>query len=199
LTVTATGLPEADRPQGYAMTIVLGQLVLHGVRYTTPSLQVEVITRQELPQLWPATEPVAWPGGMPVDDAAFLGFAGGKDLRLTEQHIKVRPWKPATELPQSRAVDGMVELPTVCGEHVVYYPAGLVDEAMRGRFYAFGTACECGTAYLIQTEPDGAHCKAADTAGATSELYESLPGEEVVIEDQHGIFPCKRLPGPSTR
>lgn len=52
LTVTATGLPEADRPQGYAMTIVLGQLVLHGVRYTTPSLQVEVITRQELPQLW---------------------------------------------------------------------------------------------------------------------------------------------------
>jgi hypothetical protein len=199
VTVTATGLPEADRPQGYAMTIVLGQLVLHGVRYTTPSLQAEVITRQELPQLWPATEPIAWPSGMPVDDAAFIGFAGAKDLRSTEQHIQVRPWKPATELPQSRAVDGMMELPTACGKHVVYYPASLVDEAMRGRFYAFGTACECGTAYLIQTEPDGAHCKAADTAGAISELYESLPGEEVVIEDQHGIFPCKRLPGPSTR
>jgi hypothetical protein len=134
-----------------------------------------------------------------VDDATFLGFAGGKDLRSTEQHIEVRPWKPATELPQSRAVDGMMELPTACGKHVVYYPASLVDEAARGGFYAFGTACECGTAYLIQTEPDGAHCKAADTAEAISELYESLPGEEVVIEDQHGIFPCKWLPGPSTR
>jgi hypothetical protein len=194
LTVSTVGLPEADRPQGYAMTIVLGQLVLHGVRYTTPSLQVEVTTRQLLPQLWPQTEPVKWPGGIPVDDAAFLGLAGGKDLRSTEQHLEVRPWRLATELPQSQAVSGMVELPTACGKHVVYYPVGLVDEAMRGRFYAFGTACECGTAYLIQTEPDGAHCKAANTAEAISELYESLPGEEVAIEDQYGSFPCKRLP-----
>jgi hypothetical protein len=197
LTVTAKGLPEPDRPQGYAMTIVLGQLVLHGVRYTTPSLQVEVTTRQELPQLWPPAEPAAWPSGMPVDDAAFLGFAGGKDLRSTEQHIEVRPWKPATELPESRTVGSMVKLPTACGKHFVYYPAGLVDEAMRGRFYAFGTACECGTAYLIQIEQDGAHCKAANTVEAISELYESLPGEEVVIEDQHGLFPCKRLPESS--
>jgi hypothetical protein len=53
--------------------------------------------------------------------------------------------------------------------------------------------------YVGRTEPDGAHCKAADTTETISELYESLPGEEVVIEDQHGIFPCKRLPGPSTR
>jgi hypothetical protein len=48
-------------------------------------------------------------------------------------------------------------------------------------------------AYLIQTEPDGAHCKAADTIEAIDGLYESLPGEEVGIEDRHGVFPCKRL------
>jgi hypothetical protein len=78
-------------------------------------------------------------------------------------------------------------------------PRPLKEIIVNRRFYAFGTACECGTAYLIQTEPDGAHCKAAGMAGAISELYESLPGEEVVIEDQHGIFPCKRLPGLSTR
>lgn len=198
LIVTVDGLPEPDRPQGYAMTVVLGQLVLHGVRFTTPSLQVEVTTRQDLPELWPAAGPVAWPGGMPVDDAAFLDFAGGNDLRSTEQQIQVRPWKAATELPSSKAVGGLVELPTICGQHVVYYPALLVGEARRGRFYAFGTRCECPKAYLIQTEHDGAHAKAAGTPEDISELYENLPGEEVFIEDEYGVFPCKQLPTPST-
>jgi hypothetical protein len=87
----------------------------------------------------------------------------------------------------------LVELPTICGKHAVYYPAALIHEAMRGRFYAFETACDCRTAYLIHTEPDGAHCKAADTVEAISELYEALPGEEYMIEDEHGTFRCKQL------
>jgi hypothetical protein len=123
LVVAIEGLPEPDRPQGYAMTIVLGQLVMHGVRFTTPSLQVEGTTRQELPQLWPADSSIEWPAGTTVDDTTFLGFAGGKDLRSMEHHIQLRPWKPATDLADSRAVRGMVELPTICGEHVAYYPA----------------------------------------------------------------------------
>jgi hypothetical protein len=139
--------------------------------------------------------PAEWPGGAPVDDAGFLDFAGGKDLRSTEQLIELRPWTPATELPQSRVVDGRIELPTACGQHFVYYPTHLVKEAMRGRFHAFSRACECGTAYLIETEPDGAHCKEAGTIKAIAELYERLPGDEVVITDRHGAFPCKRLPG----
>lgn len=196
LAVRVNGLPEPDRPQGYAMTIVLGQLVLQGVRFTTRALQVEVTTRLDLPQLWPPVEPIMWPSGQPLDDDAFLGFAGGKDLRSMEKHIELQPWRPATELTPSQAVDGMVELPTICGEHVVYYPAALVNEAMRGRFYVFGTACECPMSYLIQTEPDGAHCKAADTAEAISELYEGLPGKEYMIEDEHGVFPCKQLTTP---
>ena len=44
---------------------------------------------------------------------------------------------------------GTIELPAICGKHVVYYPAALVGEAMRGRFYAFGTAYECPMTYLI--------------------------------------------------
>lgn len=194
LIVTVAELPEPDRPQGYAMTVVLGQLMLFGVRFTTPSLQVQLATRQRLPQLWPTAGPVRWPGGTPVDDAAFLGFAGGNDLYSTEQHIQIRPWKPATELPPSKAVGGMIELPTICGKHVVYYPARLVGEAVRGRFYVFGTACECPKAYLIQTEPDGAHAKAAGTPEEISELYENLSGEEVLIEDEQGVFLCKQLP-----
>ncbi|MCG5215476.1 hypothetical protein [Streptosporangium sp. KLBMP 9127] len=196
LAVTIEGLSEPDRPQGYAMTIVLGQLVLHGVRFTTPSLQVKVSTRKKLPQLWPVTNPVQWPSGITVDDTTFLSFTAGKELRSMEQHIGLRPWKPATDLPDSRALGGMVELPTICGEHVAYYPAGLVHEAMRGRFYAFKISCECGTAYLVHTEVDGAHCKAADQAEVIDGLYEVLPGEEYLIEYEQGNFSCKRLPEP---
>ena len=91
----------------------------------------------------------------------------------------------------------MIGLPTICGKHVVYYPARLAREALRTRFYAFSRICECPMTYLIQTEPDGAHAKAAGTPEDISELYESLPGEEVLIEDEYGVFPCKRLPTPS--
>ncbi|MEV7031719.1 hypothetical protein AB0N99_16015 [Streptomyces sp. NPDC093272] len=42
LAVRVDGLPEPDRPQAYAMTILLGQLVLQGVRLTTAILQVEL-------------------------------------------------------------------------------------------------------------------------------------------------------------
>jgi hypothetical protein len=181
------------------MTVLLGQLILQGVRFTTPSLQVAVSTRQALPQLWPATGPVAWPGGVPVEDAAFLGFAGGRDIRSTEQYIEVRPWKSATELAANQLAGSMIELPTICGKHVVYCPAVLATEAMPGRFYTFITSCECGNAYRIETEADGAHCKAAGDPAVIGKQYKALPGEEYVIEDEGGSFWCKRLPGPSGR
>jgi hypothetical protein len=65
---------------------------------------------------------------------------------------------------------------------------------MRDRFYVFTTSCECDLFYLIMTEPDGVHCKAADTAEVIAELYESLPGEESLIEDEGGAFVCKGQP-----
>jgi len=194
LAVRVDGLPEPDRPQAYAMTILLGQLVLQGVRFTTPSLQVHVSTR--LPQWWPPTGSITWPTGTPLNDDGVLDFAGGKDFRSTEQYIELQPWRPATELTPSQLVDGMVELPTICGKHVAYYPAELASEATHGRFYAFATTCECPIAYLIHTKPDGAHCKAADTAEVVTGLYESLPGEEYAIEDYEGCFYFKRLPSP---
>ncbi len=49
-------------------------------------------------------------------------------------------------------------------------------------------------AYLIHAEPDGAHCKAVDTAEVISGLYEALPGEEHEVEDGGGSLCCKRLP-----
>lgn len=145
-------------------------------------------------ELGEVSGPAVWPDGDAYTDQGFLRFADGKMLRSELEHIELRPWTPATELPPCDVVDGMIRLPTLCNKHFVFYPSALVQEAMRGRFYAFATMCECEMAYLVETEPDGAHCKAAATPEAISELYENLPGDEVHIGDHGGGFICKRLP-----
>ena len=188
--VAIDGLPELNTPQAYAMTVVLGQLILHGVRFTSTALRVDLATERGLPCLWPGDGPVAWPEGQPVLEADFLQFSAGKELRSLETHVGISPWKAATDL-MSRSVGSMVELPTICGKHVAYYPEALVDEARCGRFYAFPTACECGTGYLIETQTDGAHCKKAGPPDAIEELYASLPGDEHFFEDENGRFAYK--------
>jgi hypothetical protein len=191
--------PEPDLPQGYAMTIIIGQLLIQGVRFTTPALAVPVTNELGLSQVWPSAVPIGWPEGTLIDDALFLKVAGAKMLRSGEPPMGLRPWRPATDLPASQAVGRMVELPTICGKHVVYYPAMLVTEASNGRFFAFVTGCECPMAYLIQTEPDGAHCKAAEAADVIAELYERLPGDEYELRGDDGVFWCKRLPNGTAR
>jgi len=88
----------------------------------------------------------------------------------------------------------MIKLPTICGKHVAYYPAILVHEAMHEKFYAFTVSCDCGVAYLIHTEPDGAHCKAAGDPAAITEMYDELPGNEDEFTNEIETFRCKRLP-----
>lgn len=202
LAVRIQGIPEPELPQAYAVTIVLGRLLLHGLRFTTPALQIDVTMSLGMPHLWPTPTPtpVTWHGGQPCTDEMFLPLADGKQFRSTVPEIELRPWAPATSLPPSNVVDGMIQLPTLCGKHAVYYPAVLADEARCGRFYAFATVCECPSAYMIQTEADGAHCKAADTPETISEIYERMPGEDIRLGDHGGVFMCKRLlsePRPS--
>lgn len=194
IAIRVSGVEEPDRPQGYVMTLVLGELILQGLLFTTPALEVDVASDLGMPQLWPSAAPVRWPAGQPCTEASFLQFAGGKSLRSTEEHVEVRPWTPATQLPQSVVVDGKVQVPALCRKHAIHYPISLLEEAFTGRFYAFATGCECPEAYLIQTESDGAHCKAVGAAEGISAMYEDLPGDEVVIRDQAGVFICKRLP-----
>ncbi|MFI6168957.1 hypothetical protein ACIBCN_19415 [Nocardia sp. NPDC051052] len=193
--VRIDGIPEADVPQGYTTTIVLGQLILHGIRFTTTALEVETATDWQLPQFWPTTAPVAWPSGDPIDDIAFLDFARGMHLRSTEPDIAVRPWTPAVDLPRSGLSDGMIELPAPCGKHVVYYPAALAHNAfVRGDIYAFHLTCECPHSYLCRTLSDGTHFNAESKTPADIEvLYERLPGENLMIRDQHGVFAYKKL------
>lgn len=194
LTVRFPGFAEPDHPQGYAMTIVLGELLLHGMRFTTPGLDIDVTNELKMAQLWPSHALVSWPTGRSCTEDLYLRFAAGKMLRSTMPGVELRPWTPAAELPQSDLVDGKVRVPALCGKHVYFYPEALATAALQGRFHAFQTSCECPNAYLVQTESDGAHCKAAGTPDEISAIYEALPGEEFLLHDETGMFVCKRLP-----
>lgn len=194
-TIRISGVPEPDVPQGYATTIVLGELVLHGLRFTTPALEVDVTMDLGMPQLWPARLPVRWPAGQPCSAASFLRLADAKMLRSTVEHVVLRPWTQAAELPRSTISQGLVEVPALCRRHTICYPVSLLEEALRGTFYAFGTACACPFGYLIQTESDGAHFKAAGPSNAISEMYEQLSGKERIIRDFAGEFFCKKISG----
>ena len=100
--VAVDGLPEPEFPHGYLMTVVLGQLLLQGIRMTAPGLEVTVSTRQGMPRIWPDVGAVGWPEGDPVDGSRYEAFALGRDLLFQEPGISLRPWKPAPELPASK-------------------------------------------------------------------------------------------------
>lgn len=194
LVVVIDGLPEPEFPQGYLMTVVLGQLLLQGVRMTTAGLELKTTAKQGMPRIWPNVASARWPEGDAVHDDNYQAFALGRDLRVEDAYANLRPWKPAFELPASQLAGDMIELPTMCGKHVAYYPSILVVEAMHGQFYAFVVSCDCGLAYLIHTEPDGAHCKAGGDPSSITKLYNQLSGVEDNLTNGSVTFQCKRLP-----
>jgi len=196
LVAATDGVPEPELPEGYLTTIVLGQVLLQGVRMTDPDCpDLTVRAKQNMPRIWPEIVTARWPEGEFVDDARYEMFALGRDLRVREPRVSLRPWKPAIELPASQLVGDMMELPTICGKHVAYYPGILVEEAMHGRFYAFTVSCDCGLAYLIHTEHDGAHCKAGGDPEAIAERYAQVAGVEDNFTNGNVYFRAKRLNG----
>lgn len=190
VTVTVGGVSIDDLPQGYVMTVTVGELVIHGLQFTSPELAVDVNTDFQLPVLWPAHNAVAWPAGTVVTGDNYLRLANGLSLHPTQPLVEVGPWSPAVDLPRSERHGEVVRLPLLCGVHSAGYPAALVHEAHRGNFFRFALSCECPMAYLIETRETGAHCTAADDLEAISDLYESLPGDEWVYDS---IFTVKSV------
>lgn len=191
LVVRVQGLPEPELPHGYAMTIALGSLVIHGVRFTHLPFAIDIESHNLLHSIWPVvgdlelTEPA-------FSDDEYIALARGHEFLTPEPKVSLRPWRPASDLDESELVGSLIELPLLCGKHVAYYPADLVHEAQRGRFYWFMTSCECPKAYLIQTRSDGAHARSADTPGRIEAQYEAIVGAEFELESVNGGFVVKQ-------
>lgn len=192
--VTTAGLAEPDDPHAYVFSVLLGEMFIQGIRFTTPGLALDLATEQDFAQIWPVLGSIDWPNGETVTDGTLRHMQKGLNLHPVEPELQVLPFRPAVELHRSTAEGPMVRLPTPCGKHHVYYPRVLVAEAMRQTFYAFMMMCECPKAYLVHTESDGAHFKSEGPPEAIGARYEELPGEENLVEDHDGKFFCKRLP-----
>jgi hypothetical protein len=185
---------EPELPQGYTSTLVVGPVVIHAFRWTTPLLALDVEPGFPLAALAPAETTIQWPlDHPPIDDELLIEMAMGRRLSTGTPHTSLRPWGPATDAPPSDLVDGRITFPVICGLHSLSYPVELAHAALEGREHVFWGMCPCGQAYMIQTETDGAHLRNAGAPEAISSLYDDLPGEPIVIEDHLGAFACKRL------
>lgn len=136
-----------DIPSGYAMTIALGRLLVQGVRFTEPALQVELTTTWGFLDIWPPTDTFPWPNVGVADDEVLDQMNRAQTLTSQTQGVRLSPYRPATELPVS-ALDGRrIRLPLYCGRHEAFYPAVLVVGS--GRAEAGGLAQRC----LSSAEP----------------------------------------------
>lgn len=98
-------------------------------------------------------------------------------------------------LPESELQGNMIKLPALCGKHNVFYPAKLgVLAVQQHKFHVFMTQCECGNAYIVATQEDGAHFRNGGNPMSISDEYEKLPWPEKKIKDSKGIFFCKEAP-----
>ncbi|MFZ0229305.1 MAG: hypothetical protein WAL41_20710 [Mycobacterium sp.] len=182
-----------DTPSGYTMTLVLGKLLVHGVRFTEPALQMELTTSRGFLDIWPPTDTFPWPTAGVADDANLDQMNRAKALVSQTKGVRLSPFKPATELPPSTVEGDLIGLPLYCGKHEAFYPAALAQETLRtGNNYVFLTGCPCLLGYIIRTEADGAHMKRWGEPEAIEAAYEEWPGEEFVVEDQYGTIFFKR-------
>lgn len=183
------GLPDPETPDGYVFTVVVGELLIQGLRFTshTPAVARREGGRYLVP-LSPSRDARAAVTLTPITEEEFLALAAGGDLALQTPGVSVAPWRPASDLPDSRPRGALVELPLMCGRHVAFYPALLVAAAQKGRFCWFMTSCDCGVAYLIHTEAAGAHAKEAEAPAEIAAIYEALPGRELELASSAGRF-----------
>lgn len=99
------------------------------------------------------------------------------------------------DLPPSRQKGSMVGMPAQCGKHVIYYPGILAQMAMQeAKYHVFHTSCECGRAYIITTQDNGAHTRIEGGMLEAAELYEAIPWGEFQYVDRNGVFFYKQAP-----
>lgn len=193
------GLPPGETPNAYVMTVVIGELLLHGVRFTTPLLSFGVATGHDLEQLWPGSRPVAWPCGAPAGDATVAPLQMGRFLRPTDARFTLEPWKPATDGPDQEIDGQWMRLATPCGEHYARYPLPLARDGQAGSATAFVLSCACPRRYLVLPHRTGVRftCESRGDEASNGDLvraeYARLRGVEELLGGAFGGFMFKRL------
>jgi hypothetical protein len=202
LVIETGGTPSAiTGVVGYSMTIALADLLIHGVRFTSPLLAVDVVLRRGMTSIWPAVTAVEWNASAPQfgdDDLADANY--GRLFRTKLEGTRLVPDRASTDLPTSDLRGSLLFTRAFCGLHEVGYPSQLaLDAIYSGIYRCFVTSCDCGVAYLYQAEADGVHMRLEGKQDAIAKIYEELPWKEVMhVIDGHSFF-SKMPPGHRQR
>lgn len=98
-------------------------------------------------------------------------------------------------LPQSVQVGNMVLLPTPCGD-VAFYPMALAMKGQVLKQYSVFmiTSHKSNISYLVVTLDSEAKYKLAGKYEDIERIYEGLPWDEVIYEDNNDVFYYKEVP-----
>lgn len=193
IAVNVEGLPEPEYAHGYAMTVAVGALIFQGVRLTDLPFPISIAAKEPLLNIWPAAATVQLPTSTAVTDADFLAFAQGRRFQLAEPELTIQPLRSVVDRPTSELVGTTLKMSAPCRQdHFISFPAAFAQEGIRGRFLWITRECDCGNAYLIHVERDGAHVRGAGSPDEISKLYKELPGEDLIYADDTGEYVCKR-------
>lgn len=98
------------------------------------------------------------------------------------------------DLPESKLVKGMIDLPTP-DHDTVYYPARLAFLGTRGKYAAFMTMSQkTGRAFIIITQPDRVRFRLGGSPLFIANIYDEIPWKEKELIDENGVFSYKEAP-----
>jgi hypothetical protein len=81
------------------MTLVLGRLLVQGVRFTAPLLEVEVTTGWGFLDIWPPADTFPWPTAGVADDATLDQMNEAQTFITQIKGVRLSPFKPANRTP----------------------------------------------------------------------------------------------------
>lgn len=186
-------LTKLGRPVCYLTTIVLGDVILQGLKFTEPGMDVVVSNAPGMSLLWPSQISFALDGGRSFSKPTYLSLANGEALDTNVLGLALSPWKKATELPPSTLIDGRVRVPSACGEHFLSYPVELLRRAGAGRYFAFVATCDCPISYLLEMGPHSIKYKAAGSETEIKRMYDDISGSEDSVADWVGELACREI------
>jgi len=195
MVVHIDGLAEAELPHAYLMTVLVGKLILQGLRFHVNHCFIEVVPGSDFQPIWPTAGDISWPRGGGADDEAFVSqVVKGRHCRTPLPAVSVRYWAAATDLPSSEIEGNVVRLPAICRRCVLAFPRVLMDLGRQGTFSWFVATCGCNISYVLRTELEKTSCKASGSYAEMVAAYDAQPGLPRQIEFEGRTFDFKTVP-----
>ncbi len=180
-------------PDGYAITVTIGELLLFGVRLPGSTQRLDLNPTSGVVPFFPAVADAHWSFDRAVGQEGFLALSRGRMLQSRDGEEAIGPWTPAVDLPTSELVGSSIAMPAMCGEHTLSYPMQLASIAIAGQDCWFVLSCACHT-YLLRAKSDGVRVRDYGDLESMTARFLSLPGKKryATNDDQRIVYKFAR-------